>query len=157
MSVQRRSLLRRRYLGWDEMRRKPRAGERAPEHNRAGVPWWHRRLRIWSCHCSGSGHCCGTGLISGPGNSICCKHGQKRKKRERAEVQSPRDRINPGLFKVHKVGWGKGWGKGWEGQKSNRRAEDEMSLSGVRSLQRLADNNKEFRLYFNTIEIHWRV
>lgn len=29
------------------------------------VPLWHSRLSKWHCHCSSSGHCCGTGLISG--------------------------------------------------------------------------------------------
>ena len=28
-------------------------------------------LRIWRCHCSGVGHCCGTGLIPGLGTSTC--------------------------------------------------------------------------------------
>ena len=23
-----------------------------------GVPWWLRGLRIWHCHCCGTGHCC---------------------------------------------------------------------------------------------------
>ena len=43
---------------------------------------WHRSLRIQHCHCNGSGHCCGMGLIPGLGTSIC--HGQaKKKKKER--------------------------------------------------------------------------
>ena len=25
--------------------------------------FWLSRLRIWDCHCSGSGHCCGKGLV----------------------------------------------------------------------------------------------
>ena len=29
------------------------------------------RLRIQHCHCSSLGHCCGTGLIPGPGTSTC--------------------------------------------------------------------------------------
>ena len=43
---------------------------------------------------------------------------------KRAEVQRPRDRINPGLFKVHKAG--QGWGRGWEGRVASRRVEDEI-------------------------------
>ena len=52
--------------------------------NDRGVPLWHMRLRIQSCHCSGSGCCHGTGLIPGLGTSICHKCSQKkRKKRQR--------------------------------------------------------------------------
>ena len=29
---------------------------------------WCSELRIWHCHCSGSGHCCASGSIPGPGN-----------------------------------------------------------------------------------------
>uniref|UniRef100_A0A8D1NRS6 Epidermal growth factor receptor pathway substrate 15 n=1 Tax=Sus scrofa TaxID=9823 RepID=A0A8D1NRS6_PIG len=43
-----------------------------------GVPWWLSRLRIWHCHCGGSSHCCGVGLIPGPGTSACLGHGQKK-------------------------------------------------------------------------------
>lgn len=35
------------------------------------------RLSIWHCHCSGSGHNCGTGLTSGRGTSACHGHRQK--------------------------------------------------------------------------------
>jgi len=28
-----------------------------------GVPLWSKRLRIWHCHCSSLGRCCGMGLI----------------------------------------------------------------------------------------------
>ena len=44
-----------------------------------GVSLWHSQLRIWHCHCSGSGHCCGMGLILGPGTSACHGCGQKGK------------------------------------------------------------------------------
>ena len=37
------------------------------------------RLRIWYCHCSSLGHCCGMGLISSLGTSICPGCVQKRK------------------------------------------------------------------------------
>ena len=30
----------------------------------SGVPLWHSRLRIWHCHCSGLGHCCGIGSLA---------------------------------------------------------------------------------------------
>ena len=33
---------------------------------------WCCGLRIWCCHCSGSGHCCGSGLIPGPETFTCC-------------------------------------------------------------------------------------
>uniref|UniRef100_A0A8D1QTD0 Contactin 3 n=1 Tax=Sus scrofa TaxID=9823 RepID=A0A8D1QTD0_PIG len=38
------------------------------------IPWW---LRIQSCHRYGWGHCCGRGLIPGPGTSSCCGRGHK--------------------------------------------------------------------------------
>ena len=34
---------------------------------------WCCRLRIWHCHCSGLGHCCGMGLIPGWGTSACLR------------------------------------------------------------------------------------
>ena len=40
-----------------------------------GVLQWPNGLRIQHCHCSSSGHCCGVGLIPGPGASACCRHG----------------------------------------------------------------------------------
>ena len=36
------------------------------------------RLRIQCCHCYGSGYCCGTGSMPGPGTSACHKCNQKR-------------------------------------------------------------------------------
>lgn len=41
-----------------------------------------RGLRIWhlTCHCNGSGHNCGSGLIPGPKTSTCCGHSQKTNK-----------------------------------------------------------------------------
>ena len=41
------------------------------------VPVWLNRLKTRHCHCRGSGHCCGTGLIPGPGSSACRGRGQK--------------------------------------------------------------------------------
>lgn len=34
--------------------------DRISETERMEFPWW---LRIWCCHCCGSGYCCGAGLI----------------------------------------------------------------------------------------------
>ena len=31
-----------------------------------GVSPWLSRLRIWSCHCYGSGYCCGMDSVPGP-------------------------------------------------------------------------------------------
>ena len=42
-----------------------------------GVPLWHSWLRICHCRFSGSGHCCSTGSIPGPGTSTCGGRGQK--------------------------------------------------------------------------------
>ena len=38
---------------------------------------WCSRLRIWCCHCCGSGYCCGTSLIPGLGTSTGLGLGQK--------------------------------------------------------------------------------
>ena len=43
---------------------------------------WYSGLRIWHCYCSSLGRCCGTGLISGLGTSICHGHSRERKKEE---------------------------------------------------------------------------
>ena len=43
--------------------------------DKKGVLLWCSGLRIWCCHCSGLGCCCGAGSISGPGTSICHRHG----------------------------------------------------------------------------------
>ena len=67
---------------------------------------WLRGLRIWHCHCSGSGCCCGAGLIPGQGPSTCRGGGQnnelikrglnytsintKRKKRRKEEREGGR-------------------------------------------------------------------
>ena len=47
-----------------------------------GVPRWHSRLRMWCCHCCGSSHSCGVGLIPGSETSACCGCGQKKKKKK---------------------------------------------------------------------------
>ena len=52
-----------------------------------GVPLWHSRLRIWHCHSSCSGHCCGTGLIPGLRTSTCCGSSQKKKKKKEKELR----------------------------------------------------------------------
>ena len=36
-----------------------------------GIPWWCSGLKIWCCHCCGSGHSSSAGLIPGPGTSLC--------------------------------------------------------------------------------------
>ena len=41
---------------------------------------WHSGLRIWPCHCSGSGCCCGLSSVPGPGTSACCGCGQNKNK-----------------------------------------------------------------------------
>ena len=37
-----------------------------------GILLWLRGLRIWCCHCCGSGCHCGAGSIPSPGISTCC-------------------------------------------------------------------------------------
>ena len=42
-----------------------------------GIPLCSKR-RIWRCHCSGSGHSCGMGLIPALATSTCCRYSQKK-------------------------------------------------------------------------------
>ena len=37
-----------------------------------------QQWRVWHCHCSGLGCCCGPGLIPSVGTSTCCGCGQKK-------------------------------------------------------------------------------
>ena len=46
-----------------------------------GASWWLSRLRIWHCHC------CGSGPIPGPGTFACCRHGQKKRSGEKEFIQ----------------------------------------------------------------------
>lgn len=39
-----------------------------------GVPLRPSGLRVQNCCCCGSGYCCGTGSIPGPGICVCCRH-----------------------------------------------------------------------------------
>lgn len=43
-----------------------------------GVLLWWSRLKIWLCHFSGLGCCCGSSSVPSPRTSICCR--QKKKK-----------------------------------------------------------------------------
>ena len=52
------------------------------------VPWWFSRLRIQQCHCCGSGHCCGVGLIPGPETSTCQGCGKERKEKKNSKNPS---------------------------------------------------------------------
>ena len=47
--------------------------------NSNGVLLWLSGLRIWHCHCSSSGCCCGVGSIPSLGTSPSHRHGQKKK------------------------------------------------------------------------------
>ena len=51
----------------------------ASQRHKQGVPWWFSRLRIWCCHC------CGTGSVPVLGNSIC--HGCDKKKKKKSDLQ----------------------------------------------------------------------
>ena len=46
-------------------------------------------LRIWWCHCSGSGYCCGMGPIPGLGISTYLGYHQKRKQKEEENPGHP--------------------------------------------------------------------
>ena len=41
-------------------------GYEGKERLKRGVPWWHRRLRAWRCHCCGWSCSCGAGVTSAP-------------------------------------------------------------------------------------------
>ena len=62
-----------------------------------GVLWWLRRIRIPCCHCYGSGHCCGAGLILGPGPFTCHKCGQKKTQKTKSKTQRKGVCCNSGL------------------------------------------------------------
>ena len=49
-----------------------------------GVLLWRSRLRVWHCHHSGLGHCCGGG--SWPGNFHMPRTHQKKKKKKKTEI-----------------------------------------------------------------------
>ena len=61
-----------------------------PKKVKFGVPVWCSRLRIWHCHCSGSGRWCGMGSIPGPGTSSCRRRGLKKKKVKCIETETRR-------------------------------------------------------------------
>ena len=52
--------------------------------SRKGIkfPLGYSRLRIWLCHYSGSGRCCGAGSISGRKTYTCLAGSQKKKKKK---------------------------------------------------------------------------
>ena len=64
-------------LGWMS----PKPNVRCLVRNRkgGGVLSRHSGLKIQSCHCSGLGICCGTGLIPGSGTPTFCGHATKFK------------------------------------------------------------------------------
>ena len=41
-----------------------------------------QQVKDLTCHCSGLDHCCGTGLIPGPGISTCSQAQPKKKKKK---------------------------------------------------------------------------
>ena len=43
-------------------------------------------LRIWHCHCCGSGYCRSAGLIPGLGTSACHGHAKKSDKKLKTEL-----------------------------------------------------------------------
>ena len=47
-----------------------------------GVLLWHSGLRMYHCHYSSSGHCCGVGSIPGAGTSTHVTRAAKKKKKK---------------------------------------------------------------------------
>ena len=57
--------------------------------NSRGVPLWCSRLRIWYCHHSNGGRCCGVDSIPGPGPFTCHGRSQKKKKNLQKRMYKP--------------------------------------------------------------------
>ena len=57
-----------------------------------GLAWWLSGLRIWHCHFSGLGHCCGADLIPGlgTGDFQVPQAWQKKKKKRKKEKKKER-------------------------------------------------------------------
>ena len=51
-----------------------------------GVPLWCNGLRIWLCHCSSSGLCCGARSIPGRGNFCMLLVWSKKKKKKKKKT-----------------------------------------------------------------------
>ena len=60
----------------------------------AGARSWCSGLRIHHCHCSGSGRCCGVGLIPGPGTAT--HHGQPPPQKKKNTKNNKKKRRNTG-------------------------------------------------------------
>ena len=58
-----------------------------------GLPLWCIGLRIWHCHCSGLGPCCGSTLVSGPRTSTCSGCSQKQKLQGRVVADKGEDSL----------------------------------------------------------------
>jgi len=56
-------------------------------YSKIGVPWWLGRLKIQCCHCCGSGRCCGSDSVLGPGTSTCSRHGQEKNKERNTKMK----------------------------------------------------------------------
>lgn len=63
---------------------------------RSHVP---QSVRIWHCHCSVSGHCCGIGSISGLWTATCYRHSKKEKEKGtlRGSGEVPED-LSEGIY-----------------------------------------------------------
>ena len=58
-------------------------------------------VRIWHCHCFGSGYGCGADLIPGPETSAhirCVKKGRKEEKREKEGRKGGREERKEGRY-----------------------------------------------------------
>ena len=59
-----------------------------------GVTWWSSGLKIWWCQCCGSGHCCGTSSVPGPGNSTGHRCGKNKQTNKQKHIRKDRREIN---------------------------------------------------------------
>ena len=57
-----------------------RSKKKKKEKKIVGVLLWISRLRIWCCHCCGSGGWCGAGSVPSPKTSACCGCSHKKGK-----------------------------------------------------------------------------
>ena len=82
-------------------REQPKAKDQSIKNKCVGVPWWHSRLRIWHCHC------CGSGSIFGLGTST----GKDRKKKKKDKcVNGKVNKVWPGALALKQLWAQRGWG-----------------------------------------------
>lgn len=74
-------------------------------------------LRVWNCHCSGSGDCSGVGSTPGLGSFMCHRGSQKKRKKEKRERKKKKQLVLE-LLDWESVGLENYWNPhNWEGDR----------------------------------------